>query len=553
MSLDNRIGLMASLGRPWYEEQPARFEEELRDLTKLGYTLDKDILDKKHIVVFRGQSMCGPGRIEIWYPNGFPSSHPSVVYTDNLIRHQRRSGLLCVFGFRGVRWRADMTALETVLEAEALISRFGPGQVLDDDDLVPEPRVLEYPYEDNSAILVPPPFPASSLEQLKTFSSAKLRMLRSRAILTALCGKGKEVLADSPFRDWWLAEKGVNALEVPFRALDIPPPYGSGCQSAEIYGYLKSQAMHQCNWSLLAFPDEWGTRLNIRPGWIGAHTSQDQHRSSWVRAFLVSADDRTVRTEFAGDLQAKKVLLAGCGSLGSGVGVSLAQEGVGTLYLVDYDRYEPGNAIRHQVSMKEFGLNKAVAVKKRIEEVSPLTHVDVLLHHIGGFGTTSDIFEQLVCSSDAVVDATADPATTHFLNRLCVAHQKILIVGSVTNGAWSTEVFRYRPGSSGCWMCFRIQYGAITPPGAPNDGKQFAPGCNQPTFVGGASSMLMASGFVARIVIDTLTVPYTDGDDYFVWYGYEEGKGWRPRIESHRVPPRAECAFCGLPLCHDTK
>lgn len=517
------------------------FARVAQELTDLGYALDQRILKSEHIVVFRGQSAYGPGQIIIEYPDGYPSVHPRVRYNDRLIRHQRLTGLLCVFGFNGINWRADMSALETVLEAEKLINRFRPGEILSDDDLVPEPRVEEYKYEEDYAILIPPPFSTATEELLKRFTKARLRFLKkNRAVLTAFVAKGPEIIADPPFCDWWSRDKGTSVVDVPLKFLSSPPPI-PGHDSLELYKFLQNNGLHQSNYSLLAFPDEWGTRLSIRISWLGVRTEQHANRSSWIRAFVFSPDDRVVRTEFSELLVSKKVLIVGCGSLGSGIAVALAQEGIGEIALVDRDRYEPGNALRHQASMKEFGLDKTIALRNRIEEVSPSTTVEALTFNVGCH--RKDSFMALLDASDLIVDAAADPLTTHYLNRLCVKFKKTLVVGSVTNGAWSAEVFRYRPGKSGCWMCFRIQH-PTSPPGAPDDGKQFAPGCSQPTFVGGASSMMMASGFAARIVIDTLVGSESDGDDYFIMYGYEEGKGWRPSIESYKVPLCAQCAYC---------
>lgn len=89
---------------------------------------------------------------------------------------------------------------------------------------------------------------------------------------------------------------------------------------------------------MLAFPDEWGYRKQHRATWIAVHASKI--KVEWVRCFSVSYDDMRVRTPHGNSLAACRILVVGCGSLGSTVGVALAQEGVGYLDLVDADFYD---------------------------------------------------------------------------------------------------------------------------------------------------------------------------------------------------------------------
>jgi tRNA A37 threonylcarbamoyladenosine dehydratase len=59
--------------------------------------------------------------------------------------------------------------------------------------------------------------------------------------------------------------------------------------------------------------------------------------ASWVRCYLISDDDIMIRTPNGGKLFEKTVTIVGVGvgSLGSIVSTTLAQEGIGTIHLVD--------------------------------------------------------------------------------------------------------------------------------------------------------------------------------------------------------------------------
>ena len=67
----------------------------------------------------------------------------------------------------------------------------------------------------------------------------------------------------------------------------------------------------------------------------------------------------------------KHVLVCGCGGVGSFVAEALCRSGLGMITLLDYDMVEPSNLNRQLMSTKNnIGMDKIIALKKRIEEVS---------------------------------------------------------------------------------------------------------------------------------------------------------------------------------------
>ena len=74
----------------------------------------------------------------------------------------------------------------------------------------------------------------------------------------------------------------------------------------------------------------------------------------------------------------KKVLLCGCGGVGSFVAEALCRSGLGYITLLDYDKVEPSNLNRQLMSTKDnIDMIKVEALKKRLEEVSD-TVVDTI-------------------------------------------------------------------------------------------------------------------------------------------------------------------------------
>ena len=67
----------------------------------------------------------------------------------------------------------------------------------------------------------------------------------------------------------------------------------------------------------------------------------------------------------------KKVMLCGCGGVGSFVAEALCRSGLGEITLVDFDKVEPSNLNRQLMSEKNnIGISKTQALKERLVKVS---------------------------------------------------------------------------------------------------------------------------------------------------------------------------------------
>lgn len=73
-----------------------------------------------------------------------------------------------------------------------------------------------------------------------------------------------------------------------------------------------------------------------------------------------------------------KVMICGCGGVGSFVAEALSRSGIGMLYLVDFDTIEDSNLNRQLMTNKHnIGNHKAYELKKHLEDISD-THVVVI-------------------------------------------------------------------------------------------------------------------------------------------------------------------------------
>lgn len=535
----------------WFEQFPSLFEREKRILEQYGFTLDVERLQKEKIVVFHGRSArIKEYPITIVYSDGYPSFPPAVFscVPDELVlvRHQRKdSKSLCMFGFSHERWNASYTAREVIYEAEELIVKYSPLNFNNDyaDDTVPEPLINQFPYNEygKRGLLIPYPFGNFSFADLKSFQFAKIRYdnKSQQGILIAIQRDKEWVQAHEEYYKWFEKSSVYNAV---ICKLPQAPHFDPSIvlewlrQEGYIRNSKKEKALNQ--FIILTFPDEWGVRGNYRMSWIVLRNIQN--RPYWIKCYLITEDDIEVRTPYGKQLKDKTVSIVGAGSLGSIVATSIAQEGIGTINLIDYDDYEPGNTVRHQVSQFWFGFPKVIGVKNRILQLSPRTKVVPFPVSVEQKEKT---FQTLI-QSDLIIDTTGNHNVSHYLNRIATRYKVPLIVSSVTNGAWSCEVVKYIPSRSGCWICWNRRYSNTIPPSAPKNEYQFAPGCDQPTFVGGISSINIAGGLIVQSAIDIMLDMSKEGQEYTLWSERDPEGNRSYNVKYLPNPPFSDCEVC---------
>lgn len=103
-------------------------------------------------------------------------------------------------------------------------------------------------------------------------------------------------------------------------------------------------------------------------------------------------------------LKSSKVVVCGCGGLGSNVAVSLARSGVGSIKLIDYDVVEPSNINRQYYFIKQIGEYKTYALKNIIAEINPYINVTIsntylnkenILDEVSGFQVILECFDNV--------------------------------------------------------------------------------------------------------------------------------------------------------------
>jgi molybdopterin-synthase adenylyltransferase len=148
-------------------------------------------------------------------------------------------------------------------------------------------------------------------------------------------------------------------------------------------------------------------------------------------------------------LLASRVLVVGCGALGSVIANTLARAGVGSLRLVDRDFLELNN-LQRQVLYDEddvaAGLPKAIAAKNRLAKINSTIEIDAVVADVDHTN-----IERLLEGVDCLVDGTDNFETRFLLNDAAVKLGIAWVYGGCLGAEGQTLTIL--PGQTPCLRC----------------------------------------------------------------------------------------------------
>ncbi|MEG7865859.1 thiazole biosynthesis adenylyltransferase ThiF [Bacillus paranthracis] len=148
-------------------------------------------------------------------------------------------------------------------------------------------------------------------------------------------------------------------------------------------------------------------------------------------------------------IREKHVLIIGAGALGSANAEMFVRAGVGTVTIVDRDYVDWSNLQRQQLyaeSDVENNLPKAVAAKKRLEEINSEVRVEVLVQDV-----TAEELEELVTNVDVMIDATDNFETRFIVNDMAQKYSIPWIYGACV-GSYGLS-YTILPSKTPCLSC----------------------------------------------------------------------------------------------------
>jgi molybdopterin/thiamine biosynthesis adenylyltransferase len=269
----------------------------------------------------------------------------------------------------------------------------------------------------------------------------------------------------------------------------------------------------------LGYPDH-----TAQEHWLFLYANLSSHRRNWqspaaldeISVYGLEAAPATTEAimrrtgHTAAVLHGRRVVVFGAGALGGRVALWLATAGVPALDIVDSDRLRPGNVIRHVAGLSVVGREKSWAVYAEIWDRAP--DCDVQTHP----ETWDEAkLNALIGAADVVVDATAVPAFTLYLNELSVAAGRPFVSAAAFRRAHLGRVRITRPGRDACALCYEGSY-------VPNDvaypvilqgdeGAFVESGCGVATVEATALDIDVTANVAARAVLHLLREQHAGG------------------------------------------
>jgi adenylyltransferase/sulfurtransferase len=156
-------------------------------------------------------------------------------------------------------------------------------------------------------------------------------------------------------------------------------------------------------------------------------------------------------------LKASRVLIVGCGGLGSPVALYLAAAGVGTLGLVDFDLVDASNLQRQILhGTSTIGRSKLESAEARLLNLNP--YVKIIRHETR---LTAANALDIIQGYDLVIDGTDNFATRYLVNDACVILGVPNAYGSIFRFEGQASVFATADGP-----CYRCLFRQPPPAGA---------------------------------------------------------------------------------------
>lgn len=183
-----------------------------------------------------------------------------------------------------------------------------------------------------------------------------------------------------------------------------------------------------------------------------------------------------------------KVLVIGAGGLGSPISIYLANAGVGTLGLIDFDQVAVHNLHRQILfSVEDVGKNKAQIAGEKLKSINSFVDIRVFNEKLSLENAAA-----IIAQFDFIVDGSDNFSTRYLVNDTCVELGKPLVYGSILKNEGQLAVFNHQ-GSKNLRHLF---------PDPPNP--EDVPSCDQNGvlgFVPGIIGVYM-SGLVIQLILE---------------------------------------------------
>ena len=501
--------------------------------------------------------------VEVRYPAETPELPPVVFGPAELLdRHQNPfEGNFCLLERPLDDWKAhDWGAADLVVERLGALlndTEAGPDAVRAAEAPMPEPFSEYYSTALGPVVIVPgdllSPQGNQGVAKLQLFDPSSLRL-----IMVANDGQSTSCPIPDAFKQGHLVDAKWKRVDVPPRVPDatsmvrwvraeqpdlLAPPLPRKLAGSR---HLKQRAFEVVG---ILFPEEGPAVGETRDAWIFLYVPREGE-PHLIEHQVLSHEERSRRIPDLVPLTEKQVLVLGLGTLGGSIALELARAGVGALHLVDFDRVDVNNSVRHVLTTDFSGLPKTLALAAVCRRANPFGRMVEHQLRLGDAEWTGDSSLErlidLIPDVDLVVETTGSHQIHRLLGRLCFEGETPFVSCWLTDGYLGGHASRIIPGRTQCYLCFAtsIARGELPLAEAAEDAAVTAQGCSHPTSTGAGFNASELAAATSRLVVDTLLNPDT-GDDHFVMNFYRgSNDALHPRIVTAQLPPNTGCDRC---------
>ena len=224
---------------------------------------------------------------------------------------------------------------------------------------------------------------------------------------------------------------------------------------------------------------------------------QNGDKLTWGRTENWASDQLRTRGQAEHGLRSAKVLVIGCGSLGSSIADNLLRAGVTDLTLMDSDAMRVGNLGRHVLTMPSIGHNKAEALARQLNIAMPDANVVAVA---SAFPPNSVTTRAMILDCDVIVDCSAEDRVLNSMATFPWGGEKRFYSFSMT---WSAKGLLAFSASETAFPAVdaRSRFAAATGPARPPDAAvRDGIGCWVPVFPAAADDVSLWGAIAAKFI-----------------------------------------------------
>lgn len=158
---------------------------------------------------------------------------------------------------------------------------------------------------------------------------------------------------------------------------------------------------------------------------------------------------RPIGADGQNKLSDSRVLIIGCGALGTSHAEALTRAGIGYIKLVDRDFVEFSNLQRQTLYSETDALEripKAIAAKNRLIQINSEIKIEAVVADVN-YSNIEDLIEEC----DLILDGTDNFQVRYLINDVCVKHNKTWIYGAAVSAYGATMTVQ--PNKTPCLRC----------------------------------------------------------------------------------------------------